>query len=130
MARIVDADLFRTKPSVRSTGGSDGGNMDDVVRRLGAVESLLDETREGVRAIKAARAHLATKAELNDLTADVNASKATRPHLGTKADVNEVKPGINAGKADIHGLEAEMIRWIDGTTIPAISVAFTIAKWV
>ena len=104
--------------------------MDDVVRRLGVVESLLAETREVVSAIKAALAHLATKAELNELKADVNAIKATLPHLATKADLNEVKSEINAVKADIHALEARMIRWIVGTTIAAISVAFTIAKWV
>ena len=74
--------------------------MDDVLKRLGVVESLLGETRE-----------------------DVSAIKATLPHLATKADVNEVKSLINAN-------ETRVIRWIVGTTIAAASVAFTIAKFV
>lgn len=74
--------------------------MDDVLRRLGVVESLVAGTRE-----------------------DVSAIKATLPHLATKADVNEVKGEINA-------LETRIIRWIVGTTIAAAAVAFTIAKFV
>ena len=97
--------------------------MDDVLRRLGIVESLCAETREDVSAIKGAFGHLATKADLNDLKADVNAIKATLPHLATKAEINEVR-------ADINALEAKIIRWIVGTTIAAASVAFTIAKFV
>jgi len=42
--------------------------MDDVLRRLGIVESLVAGTRE-----------------------DVSAMKETLPHLATKADINEVK---------------------------------------
>ena len=41
--------------------------MDDVLRRLGVVESLVSETRVDVSAIKASLPHLATKAEINAL---------------------------------------------------------------
>jgi hypothetical protein len=78
--------------------------MDDVLRRLGVVESLVGELR-----------------------LDVSAIKATLPHLATKAEINEVKAGINS-------LETRIIRWIVGTSIAAVSVAvsiaFTIAKFV
>ena len=97
--------------------------MDDVLRRLGIVESLCAETREDVSASKGTFGHLATKADLNDLKADVNAINATLPHLATKAEINEVR-------ADINALEAKIIRWIVGTTIAVASVAFTIAKFV
>jgi hypothetical protein len=97
--------------------------MDDVLGRLGVVESLLADTREVVSAIKAALAHLATKAEVNELKADVSAIKATLPHLATKADLNGVKSDINA-------LETRVIRWIVGTMLASVSAAFTIAKFV
>ena len=97
--------------------------MDDVLRRLGVVESLVAETREDVSALKAGFAHLATKADLNELKADVGAIKATLPHLATKAEINGVR-------ADINALETRMIRWLVGTTIAAASVAFTVARFV
>lgn len=97
--------------------------MDDVLRRLGIVESAIAETREDVSAIKAALPHLATKADMNELKADVSAIKATLPHLATKAELNGLK-------SDISAMETRIIRWIVATTIAAASVAFTIAKFV
>jgi hypothetical protein len=123
MTKIVDADLFRTKQAARSTSGTGGGNMDDVLRRLGVVESLVSQTREDVSAIKAAFAHLATKADLNDLKADVSAIKATLPHLATQTEINGVR-------SDLHALEAKLIRWLVGTLIAAVSAAFAVAKFV
>jgi hypothetical protein len=111
MATLIDTDRFREKPAARSTGGSGGGNMDDVLKRLGGVESLLGETR-----------------------ADVSAIKATLPHLATKADVAATKADINDVRSDINAVETRIIRWIVGTTIAAmsvaVSVAFAIAKFV
>jgi hypothetical protein len=107
MANIVDADRFRTRSAVRSTGGSDGGSMDDVLRRLGVVEALVAETRE-----------------------DVSAIKATLPHLATKADVAGTKADINALRSDMNAMETRIIRWIVGTTIAAASMAFAIGKFV
>lgn len=87
MENIVDVDRFRTRPSAHGTGGNGGGDMDDVLRRLGIVESAVSGAREDVSAIKSALAHLATKADLHELKADVDAIKATLPHLATKADI-------------------------------------------
>jgi hypothetical protein len=81
--------------------------MDDVLRRLGVVETLVAGTREDVSAIKATLPHLATKADV----------------AGTKADINELR-------SDMSAMETRIIRWIVGTTIAVASVAFTIAKFV
>jgi hypothetical protein len=115
MPKVVDADRFRAG-TARTTGGSGGGNMDDVLRRLGVVENLLAETREVVSAIKTAVLHLATKAEVNDLKAGVSSIDATLPHLASKADLN--------------ALETKIIRWLVGTLLAAVTAAFTIAKFV
>jgi hypothetical protein len=123
VADIIDADRFRTRSSARGTGGNGGGNMDDVLRRPGVVESLVAETREEVSAIKSAFAHIATKADLNEVKGDVSAIKATLPHLATKAEVNGLR-------ADMSAMETRIIRWIVGTIIAAASMAFTIAKFV
>src|SRR5262245_7248163 len=98
MATIVDADRFRHKAS--SAGGGDGGKMDDILRRLGVVESLVGELRT-----------------------DVSAIKAVMPHLSAKADVCALK-------ADLNALETKLIRWMLGTLLAATSLAFTIAKFV
>jgi hypothetical protein len=74
--------------------------MDDVLRRLSGVELLLTEAR-----------------------IDIGAIKATLPHLATKADMNGVK-------SDLSALETRLIRWLVGTTLAAVSAAFTIAKFV
>ena len=74
--------------------------MDDVLQRLSGVESLLTEAR-----------------------IDIGAIKATLPHLATKADLHEVR-------SDLSALEKRLIRWLVGTTLAAVSVAFTIAKFV
>jgi hypothetical protein len=103
--------------------------MDDILRRLGGLESAVAETREDVSAIKAAFAHLATKADVDELSASVGAIKATLPHLATKADVAATKVDIN-GLSDMNAMETNIIRWIFGTTIAVASVAFTIAKFV
>jgi polyhydroxyalkanoate synthesis regulator phasin len=130
MTGIVDADRFRMRSSARSTGGDDGGNMDDFLPRLGIVESAIAETREDVSAIKAALPHLATKADMNELKADVSAIKATLPHLATKADVVATKADINELRSDMSAMETRITRWIVATTIATASVAFTIAKFV
>ena len=41
--------------------------MDDVLRRLSVVESLVAETHEDVSAIKATLPHLSTKADISSL---------------------------------------------------------------
>lgn len=60
---------------------------------------------------------------VGDIRVDLSAIKATLPHLATKAEVNGVR-------SDIHAFETRIIRWIVGTFIAAVSVAFTVAKFV
>ena len=44
---------------------SGGGNVDDILERLGRVESTVSEIREQVSGIAATISHLATKADVN-----------------------------------------------------------------
>jgi len=77
-----------------------GGDMDDVLRRLAAVES-----------------------DISGMKADISAIKAVIPHLATKADVSDAKALISDARTSI-------IQWVVGTTIAAAGLAFAIAKFV
>lgn len=74
--------------------------MDDMLERLGAVES-----------------------DVSGITADVAGMKAQIPYLASKADVSDAKASISDAKSSI-------IQWIVGTTIAAAALAFAIAKFV
>lgn len=74
--------------------------MDDILRRLGTVETDISGMR----------------ADISGMKVDISAIKAVIPHLATKADVSDVKTSV--------------IQWTVGTIIAAAGLAFTIAKFV
>jgi len=77
-----------------------GGDMDDVMRRLGAVETDIS----------------GMKADISAMKGDISGIKAVIPHLATKADLSDMRAAI--------------IQWIVATTIAAAGLAFAIAKFV
>jgi hypothetical protein len=80
--------------------GSGGGDVEDILKRLGNVETHVAELRSQVSAIL-----------------------AIIPHLATKADVADVK-------ADVAAVETTIIKWIVATVLASAGLAFTIAKFV
>jgi hypothetical protein len=101
MNGVVGSDRFRSRDAASpAAGGSGGGNMDDILKRLGLVES-----------------------SVTDIRAQVSAITAVTPHLATKADVSSLR-------ADMNSMETSIIKWIIGTTITSAALAFTIAKFV
>ena len=81
--------------------------MDDILKRLGSVETNVAEIR-----------------------VDVAAIKAVLPHLATKADLSDVRGEVNSVRGEIHALEARLIKWIIGTVTATAGLAFAIAKFV
>jgi hypothetical protein len=77
-----------------------GGDVEDILKRLGNVETHVAELRSQVSAIL-----------------------AIIPHLATKADVADVK-------ADVAAVETVIIKWIVATVLASAALAFTIAKFV
>jgi hypothetical protein len=65
--------------------------MDDVLKRLGAVESSVFELRVQVGGIAAT---MATNDDLNELRVQVGAIAAKIPHLATNDSLNELKAVI------------------------------------
>ena len=84
--------------------GSGGGGVEDILKRLGSVET------------------------------QVGAILAIIPHLATKADVGEVRTDLATAvgqiKADMSAMETAIIKWIIATVLASAALAFTIAKFV
>jgi hypothetical protein len=99
-----------------ANSNSGGGGMDDILRRLGTVESAVFEVREQVNGIAATIPHLATRADLSEIREEVSGIAAVIPHLATKADVRAV--------------ETSIIKWLVPTAIAIAGLAFSIAKFV
>lgn len=74
--------------------------MDDVLKRLGAVESAV-----------------------SDIKAQVSGLTAIAPHLATKADVAEIK-------TEVARVDSSLIKWIVGTLLALALLTFTIARFV
>ena len=115
----IRSDSYPSRAVVRKSGGS-GGDMDDVLKRLGAVESSVSELRVQVSGMAATLPYLATKDDLKEVKGEVAAIAAIIPHLATKADVSD--------------MESKIIKWIIATVLTTAGLtaglAFSIAKFV
>jgi hypothetical protein len=99
----TQADHFRGRHAASpETGGGGGGHMDEVLRRLGLVESAVAEFRGEIR-------HLATKADLGLLRADL-----------------EEKLGRLT--AQIASMEGRIIKWLVATLLSSVGAAAAVAK--
>ena len=116
-----------TNASVGSGGG--GGDVDDILKRLGNVEGHVSELRSQVSGIVAVLPHLATKADVADLRTDMKADVAGL-RADMKATVGDLKTAIANVKGDLATMETAIIKWIIGTVLTATALAFTIAKFV
>jgi hypothetical protein len=87
--------------------GSGGGDVEDILKRLGNVETHVSELR-----------------------AQVSAILGIIPHLATKADVADVRAAVGQVKADVAAVETAIIKWIVATVLASAALAFTIAKFV
>jgi hypothetical protein len=114
MNSVIDSDRYAgtRSPSSRTAGGSGGGfNVDDILRRLGVLETSLDDVRTQafdirvqLSAILGVLPSLATKADLTaeigtvrkDLSAEVG---------GVRAEIGVVRKDLSA---EIAGVRAEI----------------------
>ena len=94
--------------------GSGGGNVEDILRRLGNVETLVSELKSQVSAILAIIPHLATKADVADV----------------RTAIADVRTAVGQVKADVAAVETAIIKWIVATVLASAALAFTIAKFV
>jgi hypothetical protein len=94
-------------PHTRAVNSHGGGNVDDILNRLGALETAV-----------------------LDLYKQVSGIAATIPHLATKADLNSVRVGIGAVQGSISALETRLIRWMIATALASAGLVSAIAKFL
>jgi hypothetical protein len=127
MNAIVELDECRDEVSggrnpprlrVGKSNGGGGGDMDEVLKRLGAVETAVSETKAQVAATLP---HLATRddvravrVEVAEVRAEVRVIAAVIPHLATKADLAE--------------LSEKLVKWLIATGIASTGLIATAMK--
>ena len=136
--------------------GSGGGDVEDILRRLGNVETCVVDLKTQVAFIAANMPHLATAKSVSDLRTEMKESlfelrtdlmasiSEVKSELGdfkseVKSEFGEVKSEISriaaiiphlATAASVSALETRMIKWFVGTAITLTALAFSIAKFV
>jgi len=93
----VRGEKYPSHLRVGKSNGRDGG-MDDVLKRLGAVESTVSEIRSQVSTIVAVIPHLATKADLAAVRVEV-------AELGTKLIKWLIATGIATAGLVVTGMK-------------------------
>ena len=81
--------------------------MEDILRRLGAVELAV-----------------------SDIKAQVASIASVLPHLATKADVNALRAEISGVRSEVHARESSLLKWLIATLIASVALACTIAKLI
>ena len=121
--------------------------MEDILKRLGNVESDVSELKSEVRGILAIVPHLATKADVMDVRTAVADLRGEMNELRgeMKSGLSEVRAELAAGlgsvrsemaagfgaiKAEMAARETAFLKWIIATVLTSVGLAFTVAKFV
>jgi len=125
--------------------GNGGGDVEDILRRLGNVETCVVDLKTQVASIAANMPHLATAKSVSDLRTEMSnlrtEMKENMSDLRSEltASISEVKSEVSriagiiphlATAASVSALETRMIRWFVGTATTLTALAFSIAKFV
>jgi len=99
--------------------------VEDVLKRLGNVETAVTDLKAQVTRIETVIPGLATAASVARIEAII-------PALATAASVARIEAIIPtlATKADLSTLETMIIKWMIGTVLSSTALAFSIAKLV
>ncbi len=127
-AEISAENYLPRRPRGGASGGR-GGGMDDILKRLGVVESSVAEIRVQVSAIVAVMPHLATKADIGEVRCEISSLRADmQAEIGALRTDTKAEAGCL--RAEINALETRIIKWIIATVIATAGLAFSIAKFV
>ena len=124
--------------AAHGTGGPGGGSVDEIQKRLTAVETTQAETKiilqgvvtkaefeqfrgEVLAAFEKLEARLVAMFE--KLSGRIGAIEVQLPHLATKADINSVR-------VEIANLHAAMIKWVVGTMISGMAAAMLLRSYL
>jgi hypothetical protein len=115
---IVEYSGRRAMTHTSVGSGSGGGGVDEILKRLGNVETYVSELRSQVAAILATIPHLATKADLKDGIAEV------------KTMIADNRTMIADVKTQVASMETAIFKWIVATVIATSAAAFGLAKYL
>jgi hypothetical protein len=140
MDGVISYSARNTRPRSSVGSGSGGGDVEDILKRLGNVETGVSESRSEVSAILAVIPHLATKADVADVRAAVAEARADvleqvgQVRADLSAQIGELRADLSAGlgqaQANLAAAETAIIKWIIATVLASAALAFTIAKFV
>jgi hypothetical protein len=88
--------------------------VDDILKRLGVLESSVAALVGDVREIKGILPFLATKADVECV----------------RTEVEKVRAEVEKVRTDVAEAVSSMIKWCVGTAVALVTVSFSIAKFV
>jgi hypothetical protein len=144
MANVVRYDRREVISNASAGSGSGGGDVEDILKRLGNVESHVSELRSQVSAIGAIIPHLATKADVSDVRAAVGqvgadlAASVGQVKADLAASVGQVKGDLAASVGQVKGDLAASVGQVKGDLAASVgqlkadvaAVETAIIKWI
>ncbi len=136
MASVIDTEHFRGMAAAsQQSGGNSGGGVEDILKRLGNLESLFIGIRAEIGEIKGMLPHFATKADVESVRTEVQSVRTEVQSVRTevqsvRAEVQSVRTEVAVVRGEISALEATIIKWIIGTVLSTAALAFSVAKLV
>ena len=85
--------------------------VDEILKRLGVLESLVSGLRADISAVLATLPHLATKAEL-------------------KGETGSLHGEMGRLRSELHARDVRMIQWFVGTAIALVAMVFSIVRYL
>lgn len=107
--------------------------MEDILKRLGNVESDVSTLKSNVSTILATLPHLATKSDVSDLRTEMSAgfgALRTEMTAALGAQRSETTGALGALRTEMASRETAFIKWMIATVLAVAGLAFTLAKFV
>jgi hypothetical protein len=103
--------------------------VEDILKRLGNVETDVSELKSKASAILATIPHLATKADVGDVRSAVAELRAE-----ISSEFGSVRTAMSTGfgalRTEMAARETAFIKWMIATVLTVAGLAFAIAKFV
>jgi len=127
MNAVIDPNSFRSTAAASLDADKARGNMDEILKRLGILETTLTDVRLQLASVLALLPTFATKADLTNVEKKADAIAAVLPHLATKAELEGVRTDVQTVRTDLQTQVSVLIKWIVGTGLGAAGVAAAVA---
>lgn len=109
--------------------------MDDILKRLGVVESSVAALAGDFREMKGMLPSLATKSDVESVRTEVQGVRIEIQTVRTdvekvRTEVEKVRTEVEKGRTDVADAVSSMIKWLVGTVVAVGALGFSIAKFV